>query len=98
MADVTKISSGIAGEFGYYLEYLENRFSELEENAADWSALSSEEKNEFLSEWSIVEDRIRILSDLVARHGVPPAFSERYTRLLQRVSHGRLLLASLWAR
>ena len=92
MAEVRTNSSGFSADFAYYLEYLENRFTELEEAAQDWEQLDAEDKNDLLLEWPLVEDRLSILRRLSAEPGVPHQFESRYYNLLSRVMRDRPLL------
>jgi hypothetical protein len=61
-----------------------------------WDDLTSEEKNDVLSEWSIVEDRIRTLQHLVAHGPMSPAERRRYHELQGRLTRARGNLTSLW--
>ena len=97
MADVTAHqTAGVAEGIAYYLDFLERRCSTFEESVTSWDDLSNEEKNDVLSEWSIVEDRIRTLQRLVAHSRVSPADKMRYRQLQGRLTRAQGSLATLW--
>lgn len=97
MAEVTAQQRlDLVEDTAYYLDFLERSVSAFEESVAVWDNLSSEEQNDELSEWSIVEDRTRTLQDLVARTRVSPADQRRYHQLQGRLTRARGNLASLW--
>ena len=79
----------------YLLEYLESSLSDLEENGTLWAQLTEEQKDDFLQEWPIVEDKIADLQRLVDGYPMPADRRRRYTRLRERVATDRLLLEDL---
>ncbi len=87
-----------AKEFDYYLGYLEQRFSELEENDRDWDALSNEDKVDFLNEWSVVNVKLGEFQEVMRRYGVPSEYHDRYGRLQERIVRGQAIVARLWER
>ncbi len=98
MAELTEVTPEVAREFDNCLEFLEGSFSELEESDRLWGELSREEKNDFLAEWPVVEDRIDDLEELVRQHRVPLDRAERYWNLVNRIDRDRPVLESLQGR
>ena len=72
------ITKGPAGDFQNYLDYLENRYSELEELHRDWSEVSDPDKVEFAEEWGMVKVMLARLEQSIRQYGVPAAYRERY--------------------
>lgn len=97
MANVTTVASEVARDFGYCLAYLEQRLAELEDVAQAWSELSSEDRNDFLFEWPVVEDKLNALRGLVQRQGLPAQHQACYQRLMGRVDQDRPMLERLQA-
>jgi hypothetical protein len=97
MAEVTaQRGLDVAEETVYYLDFLEPRVAAFEASVASWDGLSSEEKNDVLWGWSIVEDRTHTLQRLVARSLISPADRRRYHELQGHLTRARGDLASLW--
>jgi|GEM_PF-4590778 len=97
MANVTTVASDVARDFGYCLAYLEQRLEELEDVAWPWSELPSEDRNDFLFEWPIVEDRLSALHALAQHAGVPAQYRAGYRKLMARVERDRPILERLQA-
>ncbi|MCL4541517.1 MAG: hypothetical protein M1396_04140 [Chloroflexi bacterium] len=97
MAEVTAQQRlDVVEDTAYYLDFLDWRVSTFEGGVATWDNLSSEEKNDVLSEWSIVEDRTQTLQRLVARSRVSRADQRRYHELQDRPTRARTNMAGLW--
>lgn len=97
MAEVTAQQHlDLVEDTAYSLDLPERRVSAFEESVAVWDDLSSEEKSDELSEWSIIEDRARTLQRLVARARVSPAGQRRYHLFQERLTRVRGNRPNLW--
>jgi hypothetical protein len=95
MADSPVVTAKNVSDLEYYLEYLEQRFSEIEEKAKEWATLPAEDKNDFLFDWPVVEDALTTLQAQVRDVGVPEPDDLRYRRLNDRIARDRALLNRL---
>lgn len=86
MADATGVTAVVARELEYYLGYVEQRFAELEDRAAEGATLSAEDRNDFLFDWPVVEDAVRALRSLVHGAGTIEPYGLRYRRLDERIT------------
>jgi len=89
------VTTSVASHFANLLHYLESRLSQLEDFNRRWDELGSEDKDDLITEWPIVEDRIADLQELVQRHGVPGDHRKRCDQLMERISRDRPILESL---
>jgi len=55
---MTTVVPEVVGDFDYYFAYLDHRFAELEEVGQSWNDMTSQDQNEFLFDWPIVEDHL----------------------------------------
>jgi hypothetical protein len=94
---MTTVVPEVVGDFDYYFAYLDHRFAELEEVGQSWNDMTSQDQNEFLFDWPIVEDHLNDLRKLVARQALPAAYRASYQQLDERISRDRPILERLQA-
>jgi hypothetical protein len=87
----------VPGAIDSYITYLFREFRGISEAAAEWDEWEEHERLDFVIEWPIKEDRLRMLSLWAADGEMTPDQCARYEELLRLVAQHRPTLDRLLA-
>ncbi len=85
-------------QLDHLLDSVESSFARLEDYDRRWGELSTDDKDDFLVEWPIIEGKLLKLQELAKQGCVPHRYRGRYRQLQERVTRDRPVLESLWER